>query len=183
MEIESGKKAVTRRNIMRAARRLYEEKGIDNTAFSDIARSAGVSRSTVFNYFASTSELLTALCGEEVEDLEEAYSQNKCGGKEGIIKIFDQFIEDTVAYPQLVTQLMHTAVMSGGENNPVKMIEDLIKRNLIKDSSDNSLAEEKTILLMGAYYGLINHYHLYEIPFDAEKIKAEMKKMINSVIG
>ncbi|MFQ7473264.1 MAG: helix-turn-helix domain-containing protein, partial [Anaerovoracaceae bacterium] len=32
---------------MRAARRLYEEKGIDNTAFSDIARSAGVSRSTV----------------------------------------------------------------------------------------------------------------------------------------
>ena len=60
---------------MRAARGVYEEKGVENTNFRDIAEAAGVSRSTVFNYFAGSSELLTALCGKEIDDLEEAYHE------------------------------------------------------------------------------------------------------------
>ena len=87
MGAESGKRAVTKRTIMKAARKLYEKQGIENTAFSDIAEEAGVSRSTVFNYFASTSDLLTALCGQEVNDLQEAYDESGCCGREGIMCI------------------------------------------------------------------------------------------------
>ena len=71
--MENTKRDMTRRTIMRAARVVYEEKGIENASFSDIAERAGVSRSTVFNYFAGTQEMLTALCGKEIADLEAAY--------------------------------------------------------------------------------------------------------------
>lgn len=175
--MENGKKEITRRAIMRAARGVYERKGINHVKFRDIAEAAGVSRSTVFNHFSGTGELLTALCGQEIDDLEKAYLKSGHRGKDGIISIFDTFIEDTARYPQLVTQIIFSAVTSGEKDNPLQMIEALIAKNL-----DNDAAEEKAMLLMGAYYGLINHYHLYNQPFDSEKMKAEMRRMIDTII-
>ena len=180
MGAESGKRAVTKRTIMKAARKLYEKQGIENTAFSDIAEEAGVSRSTVFNYFASTSDLLTALCGQEVNDLQEAYDESGCCGREGIMCIFDTLLMDTACYPQLVTQLIYTAVMSGEENNPLRMIEQLIRKNL---QGKESCKEEKIILLTGAYYGIVNHYHLHDMAIDADKMKKEMRNMIDMILG
>ena len=176
--MEIGKKELTRRTIMRAARGVYEEQGVENTNFRDIAEAAGVSRSTVFNYFAGADELLRALCGREIDDLEKAYRESGHRGKEGIVCIFDKFIEDTARYPQLVTQIIYSTIMSGNENNPLKAIEGLIARNLDYDPSG-----ETTMLLMGAYYGVINHHHLYNQPFNGEEMKVEMRKMIDRIIG
>lgn len=172
-----GKKEATRRAIMHAARCVYEKKGIEKTNFRDIAEAAGVSRSTVFNHFSGGSKLLMALCGQEIEDLEKAYITSGCRGKDGIIAIFDSFIDDTARYPKLVTQIIHSTILGGGEKNPLQMIESLISKNL-----DDNAAGETSMLLMGAYYGLINHYHLYNQPFDGKKMKKEMRKMINSII-
>ncbi len=99
-------------------------------------------------------------------------------GKEGIVIIFDKFIEDTARYPQLVTQLIYNTITSDNENNPLKSIEGLIARNLDYDPSG-----ETTMLLMGAYYGLINHYHLYGKPFIGKQMKMEMRRMIDRIIG
>ena len=162
---------------MHAARCVYEAKGIENTNFRDIAEAAGVSRSTVFNHFSGSSELLTALCGQEIDDLEKAYLTSGCTGKEGIIVIFDTFIDDTARYPQLVTQIIYSTIMNGGEKNPLQMIEALIAKNLDDDADGQT-----TMLLMGAYYGLINHYRLYNQPFDGKKMKKEMRKMIDLII-
>lgn len=175
--MENGKREMTRRAIMRAARGVFEKKGIASTNFSDIAEAAGVSRSTVFNHFAGSSELLTALCGQEIDDLEKAYLQSGHRGKEGIISIFDTLIEDTARYPQLVTQIIFNTITNGGEDNPLRMIEELISRNL-----DGDQDSETTMLIMGAYYGLINHYHLHNQPFDKEKMQARMRRMIDAII-
>ena len=176
--MEIAKKELTRRTIMRAARGVYEEKGVENTNFRDVAEAAGVSRSTVFNYFAGSNELLTALCSREIDELERAYCESGHRGKEGIVIIFDKFIEDTARYPQLVTQLIYNTITSDNENNPLKSIEGLIARNLDYDPSG-----ETTMLLMGAYYGLINHYHLYGKPFIGKQMKMEMRRMIDRIIG
>ena len=176
--MELGKKELTRRTIMRAARGVYEEKGGEQTNFRDIAEAAGVSRSTVFNYFAGSNELLTALCSREIDDLEQAYRESGFQGKAAIICIFDKFIEDTARYPQLVTQIIISAITSGIADNPLKSIEGLIARNLEQETDS-----ETTMLLMGAYYGLINHYHLYGKTFDGEAMKVEMRRMIERIIG
>ena len=162
--MENTKRDMTRRTIMRAARIVYEEKGIENASFTDIAERAGVSRSTVFNYFGGTQDLLTALCGKEIEDLEAAYEASGHRGREGIVNIFDTLVEDT-------------AVVSGSEDNPLKMIEELLARNL-EDDEDGI----KNMLLMGAYYGLVNHYHLSNLPFEREKMKEQMREMIDAII-
>ena len=53
------KKARTRRVIADAAARLFAERGYEQVAVSDVAREAGVSEQTVFNYFQTKEQLVT----------------------------------------------------------------------------------------------------------------------------
>jgi len=55
------KKEESRKAIARAAVRLFEEKGFDATTMDEIAQAAGVSRPTVFNYFAHKEDILLVL--------------------------------------------------------------------------------------------------------------------------
>jgi AcrR family transcriptional regulator len=55
------KRAQTRRNILLAAARLVEERGLDGATVDEISRVADVSPRTFFNYFASKEE---AIAGE-----------------------------------------------------------------------------------------------------------------------
>ncbi|MBF6330127.1 TetR/AcrR family transcriptional regulator [Nocardia transvalensis] len=52
------KKERTRRALLRAAYRLFEEKGYDRTTTSEIAHAAEVSPGTFFNYFGTKEELV-----------------------------------------------------------------------------------------------------------------------------
>ena len=57
-------KARVRAGLLAGARRLFAERGVAATTMDDIARLAGVSRATAFNYFPSKNLLLAALVHE-----------------------------------------------------------------------------------------------------------------------
>lgn len=61
------KKARRRREILRAAARLFDRQGIDATTLADIARAIGVSPPTVTNYFGAKENILSALIFEGTE--------------------------------------------------------------------------------------------------------------------
>lgn len=51
------------------ARKIFEQKGYDNTSIDDIAEAVDISKTTVFNYFASKESLLIGIADEELEDI------------------------------------------------------------------------------------------------------------------
>lgn len=55
------KKARRRREILRCAARLFDRDGVDATTIATIADEAGISPPTVFNYFGSKENILSAL--------------------------------------------------------------------------------------------------------------------------
>jgi AcrR family transcriptional regulator len=57
-------KARVRAELLAVARRLFARQGVSASTMDDIARLAGVSRATVFNYFPSKNLLLAALVHE-----------------------------------------------------------------------------------------------------------------------
>ena len=65
------KKEKTKIKIMHAAKGLFESYGIENVTFSQIAESADVCRTTVFNHFSDSKELMLALTTQEIRDVEE----------------------------------------------------------------------------------------------------------------
>ena len=106
------KKEKSRIKILHAAKGLFERYGIDDVTFTQIAQKADVCRTTVFNHFAGTGELLLAIFAQETEDL-KVYAEST--GFEGIpliYALFDRLIEDTANYPTLSIRLITNAIIS-----------------------------------------------------------------------
>lgn len=67
MGLRERKRRQTRRELVRAAMRLFEEKGYEETTVAEIASAAGVSTKTFFNYFASKDEVLFPHLSRRIE--------------------------------------------------------------------------------------------------------------------
>lgn len=64
-----------RRDLLSAARQVFEEMGYSNTTVSDIVRVSGGSRASFYSYFATADDALHELVRELADDLFEASTQ------------------------------------------------------------------------------------------------------------
>ena len=123
----TGKKAKSRMKIMHAAKYLCEKNGIENVTFHDIAKEADVCRTTVFNHFSTTDQLMIALFCQEIEDIDQYCSEINCSGMAMIEAVFDKLIEDTAYYPVLTYKIASSTILRGGvEDNSLIYIEKMI---------------------------------------------------------
>jgi AcrR family transcriptional regulator len=67
--IRERKKATTRRTLVDAAARLFTEHGVEATTMDDIARAAGMSRTSVFNYFGYKEMILCEIGARYVQEV------------------------------------------------------------------------------------------------------------------
>lgn len=177
------KKERSRTRIMHEAKRLYETYGIENVTFSQIAEEAGMCRTTIFNHFATAGDLMLALYQQEVDDIRDHCLSSGAAGMALIEVLFDKLIEDTVCYPMLTSQMTNHAILSRKAEKPIRFIEDLVAQNLPSRFSGPPERERMAILILGAYYGLINHYHIYQKPFEEETLKEEFHQLLNLLTG
>jgi len=66
------KKRKSRQKILKASRRLFKEKGYDNTMIEDVADKAEVSKATLYNYFPNKESLLVGT----MDDVSESFRKN-----------------------------------------------------------------------------------------------------------
>ena len=175
------KKEKSRIKIMHAAKGLFEKYGIDDVTFTQIAKEADVCRTTVFNHFAGTRELLLAIFAQETEDLKVYAESTGLEGVSLIYALFDRLIEDTANYPSLSMRLITNAIMSRDEENPIAIIEDMVRCSLTAEDPEDT--ELKVVSITGAYFGLINHYHINKLKFEAEIIKSEFRRIMSSILN
>lgn len=167
---------------MHAAKYLCEKNGIENVTFHDIAEEADVCRTTVFNHFASTDQLMIALFCQEIEDIDEYCSEINCSGMALIEAVFDKLIEDTAYYPVLTYKIASSTILrGGGEEKSLSYIEKMIADNLPGQYREQK--ELYTVAIMGTYYGLVNHYHSLHKHFDAEQMKEEFHQLLRLIFG
>ncbi|MFV0320243.1 MAG: TetR/AcrR family transcriptional regulator [Microbacterium sp.] len=89
-------KASSRETITEAACELFLEQGYANTSVADIARRAGVGRSSFFNYFESKSALLWGGFDERVDAATGALADGRPVG-EALTGIATGFAPDSLA--------------------------------------------------------------------------------------
>jgi AcrR family transcriptional regulator len=65
----AGQDPVKRQQITEAAKRCFLELGFEATSMNDITAAAGVSKGTIYVYFADKEDLFTSLCKAEREQL------------------------------------------------------------------------------------------------------------------
>ena len=64
MRVTAEKKQETRRRIIESARKLFNDKGFEQTTTRDIAEAAGIAAGTMFNYFPTKEALATTIVEE-----------------------------------------------------------------------------------------------------------------------
>lgn len=166
---------------MHAAKGLFEQNGIENVTFNQIAEEAGVCRTTVFNHFSDSRELMLALTSQEIMDVKEHCLEQSYKGKDMAYGLFTKLIEDAALYPKLSAKLMTNAILSQDQNNPIKTIENMLVEAFEGECGSRE-AEELAVLISGAYYGLVNHYHINNKEFDSDAMKEEFKKLLDRII-
>ena len=65
--IREEKKKKTRKAIVAAAVRLFDQKGFDKTSIEELAREAGIGKGTIYTYFQNKTEIFYAFCEEQLE--------------------------------------------------------------------------------------------------------------------
>ena len=70
-----------RAHILAAARRVFEERGLDGASIREIAKRAGYTPGAIYSYFEAKEEIYGALLGESLERLNAAVSDRIKGAR------------------------------------------------------------------------------------------------------
>ncbi|MEE4254086.1 MAG: TetR/AcrR family transcriptional regulator [Desulfuromusa sp.] len=65
--IRERKKSETRKAIQAAAVKLFAEKSFEKTSIEDIAKEAGIGKTTVYGYFSNKNDIFIDYCDEELD--------------------------------------------------------------------------------------------------------------------
>ena len=180
------KRTKTQRAILHAAKVLYEKNGVGNVPFDDIAETAGVCRTTVFNHFADAGELQQALAVAEIGELIEFGEGSKLKGLPLVYALLDKLIDDTANYPRVMARLANATIL-GGEGGRVSEIERMIARQYELEFGESlARANVSTAMLaqmtMGLYYGQVNHQLAFGLPFEVDQMRGQMRGMLELLL-
>lgn len=179
----------TDRLILHAAKVLFEQEGISNVTFSEIADEAGICRTTVFNHFKTTEQLTGALALAEIDELLTYAAETQKSGIELIMALFDRLIDDTANYPRVMTRLTNQFFLSP-DGARMQQIEALISEHLLLDAARMTWptqtdfdADRMAQIILGTYYGQVNHRLIGNLPFCRAEMKKEFQEILYYIIG
>jgi AcrR family transcriptional regulator len=121
-----------RATILEAARELFIQKGIQGTTLGDIAAEVGVTRATIYQYFANQTDIAWAILEENFkgfqEDLEHDFHADETG-YEQIEKYLSYFLAGFTRYPEHFRFLAQFDVMYANSQEVERLLET-VKRTL-----------------------------------------------------
>ncbi|MBN6206085.1 TetR/AcrR family transcriptional regulator [Ralstonia pickettii] len=83
--------------ILIAAKRLFAEKGIENTTMQDVADEAGLGVATVFRMFSKKEKVAVAIASQGLEEILKVFeraARMKCTCLEKIEVLLDHFVDE-----------------------------------------------------------------------------------------
>jgi len=88
MRISREAKRATRDRILKAARKLFVQRGFEASTTRDLASTARIAKGTLFNYFESKEALAVTLVAEELENAREDLRARLRGDEELAQRLF-----------------------------------------------------------------------------------------------
>ncbi|MFD1125068.1 TetR/AcrR family transcriptional regulator [Lentilactobacillus raoultii] len=188
--MEEIKIQTARAKIIEAARKLFENKGVDGTSIRDIAKEAGYSHTTIYLYFGNKQELFNLIAEKPLKKLylkfEEIYESDK-SNKDKFLLMCEYYVAFGIAqrqfYPLLATYDGERIDEKSYKNDTSKMRMkslNLLEEVLKKIISDNLDGELRVNLVRGVFYflhGTVMTYISSKEP--SEELIPRLKKIVD----
>ena len=127
-----------RQDILKASRRLFKEKGYENTMIDDVADKAEISKATLYNYFPNKESLLVGTMDDQIAAAEKYIRES---GKEENLCSYDKLklaleflILDSIPFIDVSRRIMYlnaceASPMYGKVNSLNASVAAAIKKN------------------------------------------------------
>ncbi|MFC1731557.1 TetR/AcrR family transcriptional regulator [Bacteroidota bacterium] len=184
-EIRENKKNL----IMETALELFANEGFHAVSISKIAKTAGISKGLMYNYFESKEELIQEIVFKGFDDIMKLFDPNK----DGILTDdeFDYFIDESFRllvenrrfWKLYFSIILQPSVMGLVHDKLMKMLNPLIKTTVAffeqkgsKDPLTDAMFFNAT--LDGIFFNYANNPELFQI----EKLKSKIRQMFKCYI-
>jgi AcrR family transcriptional regulator len=88
-ERKQREKARRRNAILRAAKKLIGENGVDNMSMNRVAERTELNKATIYSYFKNKADLIDAVVYDGLVLLEKQYKESDRGDAPGLTKVLD----------------------------------------------------------------------------------------------
>lgn len=157
---------MSRENILKAAKTLFEEKGFRGTSVRQLAKEAGVNVAMINYYFGSKDKLLEALVAEKAEynllHLSDIYGNKDIDMREKVFQVIDFYVDRTFAMRHY-HHMLHREVATCKNEELKKSIANIIRRNhdvmrsFLKEGIDKGIFRPVDLdFMICTIYGTIN---------------------------
>lgn len=161
------KKLESRARILKAARRLFQEKDYDSTSIEEIAEMADVSKSTFFNYFPTKESLLDGIAADEIAEIQFLIEADLVGVTSPVEKIrivMKHFATDSSTYLKVTRKVIWATVFrSDGFPMPVMEMEKILVELINEAQEKGEIRKDLKSLeiasaIMGMYFAAFFHW-------------------------
>ncbi|MGL5885347.1 MAG: TetR/AcrR family transcriptional regulator [Bombilactobacillus sp.] len=187
--LESEKMPPGRKKVLIASLKLFAKQGFYQTTTAQIAKKAGVSEGTIYNYFKTKDDLLTQLLSPLFTEIKTKFMR-KLDQFQKLDALVDFIITDRLAFIKTnfdFFKLIFQEILTGNElNNVIKdaatthgslqtNIQDLQKR--IPEINPNLSAIQVVRILLGPILAYIMQEQLFKIESNNSKTDLSLIKM------
>lgn len=152
----------TRDRILDVAEQLFAQKGLAGTAVRDIARAAGLTAPSLYNYFEGKQALYEAVIARGVQPLFDlighvARSDSRPEQRTG--EMLDGIMDHLASHPDLARLIQHEALTDGASLEKIAQgwLRPIVSRGLVAmaESRDAVWSEEERPLAVAAWIHVI----------------------------
>lgn len=152
----------TRDRILDVAEQLFARKGLAGTAVRDIARAAGLTAPSLYNYFEGKQALYEAVIARGVQplfDLIGAVAGSAARGEDRTGEMLDGIMDHLASHPDLARLIQHEALTDGASLEQIAQgwLRPIVVRGLLamQQNPDNVWSEEERPLAVAAWIHVI----------------------------
>lgn len=181
----------SRKRILKASRKLFSQKGYEETMMEDIANKAEVSKATIYNYFSNKESLLIGTANEVLDRVEAMVKSDNtdCKNSEQKLKIaLEELVSASVEYLGLSRRITY---LSSCEDSALyatsKKMVNIIKE-LVIDAQNEGLflsganADDIVDVIMGIY--LITQFEWSHIDeYSPEFLKEKLDRFFTAMLS
>jgi len=152
----------TRDRILDVAESLFAQKGLAGTAVRDIARAAGLTAPSLYNYFEGKQALYEAVIARGVQPLFDVIAAATRGGARGEDRtgaMLDGIMDHLASHPDLARLIQHEALTDGASLEKIAQgwLRPIVSQGLLamQTSPDNVWTEDERPLAVAAWIHVI----------------------------
>lgn len=158
-ELKEREREARRELIVNTAKKLFSEKNFKSVTVRDIAKRAGVSAGTIYNYYESLDELFLDVFYSDTKEIVEIIEEER--KKEGgltirrLSEVYVDYLNKNISYYQLMSYFMPRGMLTDEEVKRLNpMMEELI--NLIEDIIKSLGHKGDTQMMSRALFSALN---------------------------